>query len=53
MKTHKAELILIQIQALQEATPDNTSNMLTLVNEIVRDAKQLAEEVLKSDDKVA
>lgn len=49
----RAKLILLEIEALQSAEPDETSNILTLVNEVIRDAKQLAEETLKEVDKAA
>lgn len=46
-----AELILIQLESLQQ-TNDITSQ-LTLVNEILRDAKQLAESTLETEKDAA
>lgn len=49
MKNHNAKLILIQLEALAQVPSDKKIAMTTLVNEILRDAKELAEEVLDEE----
>lgn len=48
-KTHQlAKMLLTEIEALQQAQPDTpTDNLLILVNEIIKDAKGLAEDALE------
>lgn len=52
-KVNKAKLVLIQIEELQVAEDTNLSGMLVIVNEILRDAKQLAEQTLEDEAKAA
>lgn len=47
-KVNKAKLILIEIESLQ--TCENVSNGLALLNEILRDSKELAEEIVKENE---
>lgn len=52
-KKTRAKLILIEVKAVQEGDYQNrTGDLLTLVNEVVRDAKALAEDTIAdpSDD---
>lgn len=49
-KRHKAQLILFQVAAIEEGNFDQGSiRLITLVNEVLRDAKELAEETLKDE----
>lgn len=46
----KAKLILVQLEAIQGCDPGQPlANYLTLVNEIFRDAKELAEETIAEE----
>ena len=42
-----AEMILVELESLKDAQDDHVDNILALVNEILKDAKGLAEETLK------
>lgn len=54
MKDHKAKLILIQMEALNGEFEGRTADLMALINEILRDSKALAEEVLEENkEKVA
>lgn len=49
-KRHKSHLILFQLAAIEEGNFDQGSiRLITLVNEVLRDAKELAEETLKDE----
>lgn len=49
-KTKKAQLILIQLDALKEGNFENRSvEEIGLINEVLRDAKDLAEAVLADE----
>ncbi len=56
-RTIVAKLVLIQIDAIQTGDFENRSiDRLALINELIRDAKQLAEETLatsNNEDKAA
>ena len=46
-KKTRAKLILLEVKAVQEGNYENrTRDLLTLVNEVVRDAKALAEDTI-------
>lgn len=45
----KAKLLLIEIKAVQEFSGD-TRGLLTLVNEVFRDAKTIAEIIVDKDE---
>ncbi len=45
-KVTTAKLVLLQLTALEEGKDLPTTNLLTLVNEVLRDAKSLAEAVI-------
>jgi hypothetical protein len=52
-KKTRAKLLILEVQALQDGNYENrTDDLLTLVNEVVRDAKALAEDTIadSSDD---
>lgn len=49
-KKHLAELILIQMEALNEVDAENSpAASLTLLNETLRNAKALAEEIFEEE----
>lgn len=49
-KKMRANLILLQVKAIQDGRFEKrTGDLLTLVNEVIRDAEALAEETLESD----
>lgn len=49
-KKMRANLILLQVKAIQDGHFEKrTGDLLTLVNEVIRDAEALAEETLESD----
>ena len=53
-KTHKAKLVLIQMQALQEGDFTGRSiDLAVLAEETLKDAKALAEEVLKEEESLS
>ncbi len=55
-KKHLADLILIQMESLNEVDSENSpAASLTLLNEVLRNAKALAEEIFEeeSGDKAA
>ncbi len=47
----RAKLLLLEVRAIQDGNYEGrTGDLLTLVNEIVRDAQALAEETIEQDD---
>lgn len=56
-KTKLAKLILIQIESLSEVAKENSplryTDMMTLANEITRDAEQLAQIIEQENKQIA
>ncbi len=51
-KRHKAELILFQLAAIREGEfQEGSIRLLGLINEVLRDAKELAEATVDEEDK--
>lgn len=49
-KTQRAKLLLIELDAIREGDyTARTQDLLVLINEALKDAKVLAQEVLKED----
>ena len=52
-KKTRAKLVLLQVKAIQDGSYENrTGDLLTLVNEVIRDAEALAEEIDSEPDEV-
>lgn len=51
-RVQRAQLLLVELCALQDLQVDNVSGLLVLANETFRTAKALAEEIIEEDQEL-